>query len=65
MNKQLLELAELAWGVIANASGGNWDRQSQEWQEAAIRWRERWREASAATTTTPFARRQTSGEDNG
>lgn len=32
---------------------------------AAMRWRERWREASAATTTTPFARRQTSGEDNG
>lgn len=32
---------------------------------AAMRWREWWREASAATTTTPFARRQTSGEDNG
>lgn len=32
---------------------------------AAMRWRERWREASATTTTTPFARHQPSGEDNG
>ena len=31
---------ELAWGIIANASGGNWDRESSDWQEAAARWRD-------------------------
>lgn len=32
---------ELAWGVIANVSGGNWEQQSPEWQEAAAKWRDR------------------------
>ncbi len=31
---------------------------------AALRWRERWRDGAAPTTTTAFAHRQTSGEDN-
>ncbi|MBC2775101.1 GNAT family N-acetyltransferase [Rhizobium sp. AQ_MP] len=31
----------------------------------ATRWRERWRENSAATTTSPFANRQSSEEDHG
>lgn len=34
-----LRLAEAAWGVIANAGGGDWTRETVEWQEAATRWR--------------------------
>lgn len=37
----LLELCGDAWAVIANAGGGNWANEKPEWQEAAIRWRER------------------------
>lgn len=33
---------EEAWGIIANASGGNWSRESPEWQDAAVRWRDRY-----------------------
>jgi hypothetical protein len=29
-----------AWTIIANASGGDWSQQSDEWQEAAKRWRD-------------------------
>ena len=37
---------EIAWGVIANAEGGNWKRGSQEWRGAAERWRdEHWHPA--------------------
>lgn len=38
------ELLELAWGLIANAQGGNWDAASPEWREAAERWRDRYHE---------------------
>lgn len=30
-----------AWGVIANAGGGDWTTQTDEWVEAAVRWRDR------------------------
>lgn len=33
--------AELAWGLIANAGGGFWDRESADWKLAAERWRDR------------------------
>ena len=36
------ELLELAWGLIANAGGGDWDTQSEEWRGAAARWRDEW-----------------------
>jgi hypothetical protein len=35
-------LTESAWVVIANAGGGDWTTQTQEWQDAAARWRDRW-----------------------
>jgi hypothetical protein len=35
---RLMDGREIAWGVIANVSGGRWDRQSPEWREAAHRW---------------------------
>jgi hypothetical protein len=31
---------ELAWGLIANAGGGVWTKESSDWQEAAARWRD-------------------------
>lgn len=31
-------IIELAWGVIANAGGGNWTLETQEWQDAAHAW---------------------------
>jgi len=39
-NVGLREDLELAWGIIANASGGDWSKESQEWQDAANRWRD-------------------------
>lgn len=35
-------LLELAWGVIANAGGGDWTKETPEWQEAAALWRDNW-----------------------
>lgn len=31
-----------AWGVIANVSEGDWEKQPEAWQMAAVNWRERW-----------------------
>jgi hypothetical protein len=39
---KVTDLEEAAWGIIANVSGGEWNRQSEEWREAAIRWRGRY-----------------------
>ncbi len=41
------DLCEYAWGVIANAGGGNWKLETPEWQEAAARWREQFFAAKA------------------
>ena len=35
-----LDLLEWAWTVIANAGNGDWTRESQEWQDAAAKWRD-------------------------
>lgn len=40
--RQAADLCELAWGVIANAYGGNWDNASEDWRGAAERWRDEW-----------------------
>ena len=36
----LRDAIEMAWGIIANAGGGDWTRETAEWQEAAARWRD-------------------------
>lgn len=41
-NPSAFDLCETAWGVIANAYGGNWEDASDEWREAAERWRDLW-----------------------
>ena len=38
----LIEMIEAAWGVIANAGGGDWTKETPEWQEAAADFRERY-----------------------
>ena len=34
------DLLESAWGLIANAYGGNWEDANEDWISAAHRWRE-------------------------
>ena len=34
------DAAEMLWVVLANVSGGDWSKQTQEWQTAAARWRD-------------------------
>jgi hypothetical protein len=41
-NERLVDELELAWGIIANAGGGDWETQTKEWQDAATRWRDRY-----------------------
>ena len=33
---------ELAWGIIANAGGGDWTKEPPQWREAAAKWRDRY-----------------------
>lgn len=40
MDRELLDAAEMLWVCLANVSGGDWSKQSQEWQEAAKKWRD-------------------------
>lgn len=40
MPPNMSEAAEMLWVVLANVSGGNWDKQTPEWQEYAARWRD-------------------------
>jgi hypothetical protein len=42
---QMGDAAMSLWGVVANVSGGNWNQQSLEWQEAAKRSRDEWHRA--------------------
>ncbi len=34
------DLSETAWGIIANAYGGDWDSAPEEWRDAARKWRD-------------------------
>ena len=38
--ERLRDDMEAAWGLIANAYGGDWDRASPVWKRAAERWRD-------------------------
>ena len=44
------DLVEYAWGIIANAGGGDWRNESDEWQGAAIRWRTQYHDYLAMLT---------------
>lgn len=51
-----LDAAELLWGVVANASGGEWKEQSEEWRGAAVRARDSYHATLDAqrVANTPF-----------
>ena len=38
----LREGMERAWGLIANAGGGDWSKESAEWHTAAMVWRDQY-----------------------
>lgn len=37
--EELRDALEVAWGIICNAGGSHWSRESPEWQAAAARFR--------------------------
>jgi len=39
-NQGLREKLEFGWTIIANASGGNWDKETKDWRDAAAKWRD-------------------------
>jgi len=39
-NKKLRDALDYAWAIIANASGGNWEKESSDWQTAAAKFRD-------------------------
>lgn len=57
---QMADAAEMLWIVLANVSGGDWTKQSVEWQDTAARWRDNYFAALKARATPPVAER-----DNG
>ena len=40
----LINLIEEAWGIIANAGNGDRSIETEQWKEAASRWREKYYE---------------------
>lgn len=40
-------MLDAAWGIIANAGNGDWTTQTQEWQDAAAKWRDEYLAASS------------------
>lgn len=42
------DLMNYGWTIIANAGAGNWQRESEEWQEAAAKWRDQYHELLAS-----------------
>lgn len=51
--ERLQHAVDLAWGVIANAGGGDWSTQTEEWCLAAANWRDRYVGGAAAATQPP------------
>ena len=42
LSRKQSNLLMLAWGVIANAGGGDWTVETKEWQKAAAGWRDQY-----------------------
>lgn len=42
---EMLDVMEFGWTIIANASGGNWTKETKEWQDSAARFREQYHHA--------------------
>lgn len=41
-NQAATDLEEFAWGIIANAGGGDWSKESEDWQAAAAKFRDQY-----------------------
>lgn len=39
---ELWEAIDTAWRIIANASNGDWSKETPDWAKAASDWRNRW-----------------------
>lgn len=50
---KMADAAEMLWVVLANVSGGDWDKQGKEWKDAAERWRDQYFAAKSALKGTP------------
>ncbi len=50
-------IIEAAWGIIANAGGGDWSKESEDWQWAAKAWRDRYHAMLDADLARPKAGR--------
>ena len=62
----MADAAEMLWVVLANVSGGDWTKQTPEWQEAAARWRDNYFDALKAASAPPVApmpRRRHEGDE--
>jgi hypothetical protein len=57
----LLDHLEYAWGIIANAGGGDWNNETEEWTEAANRWRHTWHLILDAKVPQPNTEIETNG----
>lgn len=51
-----LDLIEDAWGIIANAGGGNWRLETPDWNDAAVGWRGRYHALLANGDPSPRRR---------
>lgn len=58
------DLLEWAWGIIANAGGGNWELESQEWREAAARWRDTYHGTQSSPNASRSATAGAAGAEN-
>ena len=50
--KEIADAAEMLWAVLANVSGGDWDKQSDDWVTAAERWRDNYLAAISGFTVS-------------
>lgn len=55
---EMRDAAEMLWTVVANVSGGDWTKQSAEWQTAAARWRDAYHKALANDAGTGYVRKE-------
>jgi hypothetical protein len=58
----MADAAEMLWVVLASVSGGDWTKQSVEWQEAAARWRDYYFAALTASSVPPVREAATPAE---
>lgn len=40
LSDRLNDAAEMLWVVLANVNGGDWKKQTEEWQKVAVKWRD-------------------------